>query len=116
MLLRLTYLTVTNVFNTLRLLPASDHDKNVEILAPRHQITVLQRQLDPKRPQFTPADRHSLPRSSDLSPKRRYAACDCSYVPTPSCDGTATCSNSATRTPLDLAAQAGPGPCAPSAC
>lgn len=60
MLLRLTYLTVTNAFATLRLLPASDRDKNIEILALRHQITVLQHQLDPKRPEFAPADRAFL--------------------------------------------------------
>ncbi|WP_255982623.1 hypothetical protein [Streptomyces longispororuber] len=41
MLLRLTCLTVTNVFAMPRLLLASDRDKNIEILALRHQITVL---------------------------------------------------------------------------
>jgi transposase InsO family protein len=44
-LLRLAYLTVTNVFAALRLLPMSDRDKEAEILALRHQITVLERQL-----------------------------------------------------------------------
>jgi hypothetical protein len=44
-LLRLAYLGVTNVFASLRLLPASDRDKDVEILVLRHQITVLERQL-----------------------------------------------------------------------
>jgi putative transposase len=44
-LLRLAYLTVTNAFAALRLLPLSDRDKDVEILALRHQITVLERQL-----------------------------------------------------------------------
>jgi hypothetical protein len=42
-LLRFTYLAVTNLFASPRLLPASDQDKNAEILAPRHQITVLHR-------------------------------------------------------------------------
>jgi len=42
-LLRLAYLSVTNVFALLRLLPVSDRDKDVEILALRHQITVLER-------------------------------------------------------------------------
>jgi putative transposase len=44
-LLRLAYLGVTNAFALLRLLPMSDRDKDVEILALRHQLTVLQRQL-----------------------------------------------------------------------
>jgi transposase InsO family protein len=61
---------VTNVFALLRLLPVSDRDKDVEILALRHQITVLERQLSKNRPRFSPADRaflaallHRLPRN-----------------------------------------------------
>jgi len=68
-LLRLTYLGVTNAFALLRLLPRSDRDKDIEILTLRHQITGLQRQLDGQRIQFQPADRtlpaailHTLPR------------------------------------------------------
>jgi putative transposase len=56
-LLRLAYLSVTNVFALLRLLPVSDRDKDVEILALRHQITVLERLLGKTRPRFSPADR-----------------------------------------------------------
>ena len=41
-LLRLTYLAVTNAFAGLRLLPMSDRDKDAEILALRHQLAVLQ--------------------------------------------------------------------------
>jgi putative transposase len=59
-LLRLAYLGVTNAFALLRLLLMSDHDKDVEILALRHQITVLQRQLGPHKPRFEPADRALL--------------------------------------------------------
>jgi putative transposase len=59
-LLRLAYLSVTNVFALLRLLPASDRDKVVEILALRHQITVLERQLGKTRPRFLPSDRALL--------------------------------------------------------
>jgi hypothetical protein len=44
-LLRLAYLSVTNMFALLQLLPMSDRDKDVEILALRHQIAVLERQL-----------------------------------------------------------------------
>ena len=69
MLLRLSYLGVTNVFALLRLLPVSDRDKEVEILALRRQITVLERQLGKTRPRFSLADRaflaallHRLPR------------------------------------------------------
>ena len=67
MLLRLSYLALTNVFAFVRLLPVSDVDKDVEILALRHQLAVLQRQID--RPRLAPADRtflaaplHRLPR------------------------------------------------------
>ncbi|MEU7899215.1 hypothetical protein AB0B45_40965 [Nonomuraea sp. NPDC049152] len=56
---RLTYLTVTNVFTTLRLLPMGDRDKDIEILALRHQITVLERQLGAdSRVRFAPAKIH----------------------------------------------------------
>jgi putative transposase len=51
-LLRLAYLSVTNVFALLRLLPVTDRDKDIEILALRHQITVLERQLGKGRPRF----------------------------------------------------------------
>jgi putative transposase len=49
-LLRLAYLGVSNAFALLRLLPMSDRDKDVEILALRHQIAVLHRQLGPDKP------------------------------------------------------------------
>ena len=69
MLLRLAYLGVTNALAMLRLLPMSDHAKDVEILSLRHQIGVLERQLHGDKPQFAPADRaflaallHRLPR------------------------------------------------------
>jgi transposase len=68
-LLRLAYLGVTNAFALLRLLPRGDRDKDVEILALRHQITVLQRHLGEQKIRFEPADRallaallHRLPR------------------------------------------------------
>jgi len=60
-LLRLAYLGVTNAFGLLRLLTLSDRDKDVEILALRHQITVLERQLGKIRPRFCPGDRRSWP-------------------------------------------------------
>jgi putative transposase len=70
-LLRLAYLGLMNTFALLRLLPRSDRDKDVEILALRHQITLLHRQLGDTRVRFTPADRaflaallHRLPRQT----------------------------------------------------
>ncbi|MBG0568413.1 integrase core domain-containing protein [Actinoplanes aureus] len=57
MLLRLAYLGFTNAFALLRLLPGNDRDKDTEILALRHQLAVLQRQLGGKRVRFAPADR-----------------------------------------------------------
>ncbi|MES4909585.1 integrase, partial [Streptomyces sp. NPDC000395] len=69
MLLRLAYLDVSNAFAMLRLLPMTDRDKDAEILALRHQITVLERQLNKQKVRFTPSDRaflaallHRLPR------------------------------------------------------
>jgi hypothetical protein len=53
-LLRLVYLSVTNVFALLRLPPVSDRDKDVEILTLHHQITILQRQLGTTRPRLAP--------------------------------------------------------------
>ncbi|MEU7900536.1 hypothetical protein AB0B45_47870 [Nonomuraea sp. NPDC049152] len=58
MVLRLAYLMVMNAFSLLRLLSRSDHDKDIEILVLRHQLTVLQQQVT--RPVFTPDDRFML--------------------------------------------------------
>lgn len=46
------YLAVTHAFAALRLLPLTDREKDVEILALRNQLTVLQRQLGDRRPQL----------------------------------------------------------------
>jgi transposase len=68
-LLRLAYLGVANALAMLRLLPMSDRAKDAEILALRHQIVVLERQLRGEKVRFAPADRaflaallHRLPR------------------------------------------------------
>ncbi|MDF3294339.1 hypothetical protein P3G67_35120 [Streptomyces sp. RB6PN23] len=58
MLLRLAYLAATNTFALLRLLPMSDRDKGIEILALRHQLLVLQCQVG--KPTFTDTDRAVL--------------------------------------------------------
>jgi hypothetical protein len=70
-LLQLAYLGVTNALAMLRLLPTSDRAKDAEILALRHQITVLERQLHRHKVRFAPADRallaallHQLPRDA----------------------------------------------------
>lgn len=70
MLLRLAYLGMTNAFAMLRLLPTSDRDKDVEILALRHQITLLERQLGKQKVRFNASHRaflaallHRLPRN-----------------------------------------------------
>ena len=60
MLLRLAYLGVLNAFAMLRLLPMTYRDKDAEILALRHQITVLERQLGKDKIRFTPSDRAFL--------------------------------------------------------
>lgn len=60
MLLRLAYLGVANAFAMLRLLPMSSRDKDVEILALRHQIMVLERQLGREKVRFEPSDRALL--------------------------------------------------------
>jgi putative transposase len=66
-LLRLSYLALTNMVAFVRLLPMSHVDKDVEILALRHQLAVLQRQIE--RPRLAPPNRaflaallHRLPR------------------------------------------------------
>jgi hypothetical protein len=56
-LLRLAYLTVSNAFTVLHLLPMSDREKDAEILALHHQLAVLERQLGMEKARFTPSDR-----------------------------------------------------------
>lgn len=69
--MRLAHLGLTNLFAILHLLPMSDQDKDVEILALRHQITELERQLGRGKPRFDASDRaflaallHRLPRDA----------------------------------------------------
>lgn len=59
-LVRFAYLAVANAFAVLRLLPLSDREKDVEILALRHQLGVLERQLGGGRVRFGAADRAFL--------------------------------------------------------
>ncbi|MFF1399159.1 hypothetical protein ACFVZD_35855 [Streptomyces sp. NPDC058287] len=59
-LIRFAYRAVTHAFAALRLLPMNARDKDIEILALRHQIAVLQRQLGAAKPAFRPEDRACL--------------------------------------------------------
>ncbi|MEU6265545.1 hypothetical protein [Saccharopolyspora shandongensis] len=90
MLLRLAYLGVTNAFAMLRLLPMSDRDKDIEILALRHQITVLERQLGQERVRFSQLSERSWRRCCIGSHGTCCAACACWSARTQCCAGTAT--------------------------
>jgi hypothetical protein len=59
-LLKLAYLGMTNTFSLLRLLPLSGREKDIEILALRHQIGVLERQLNGQQVRFHAIDRAFL--------------------------------------------------------
>ncbi|MFG1955708.1 hypothetical protein [Micromonospora sp. NPDC048830] len=60
MLFRLAYLGVTNALALLQLLPMSDRDKDAEILALRHQVIILERQLNGEKVRYAPSDRARL--------------------------------------------------------
>jgi hypothetical protein len=64
-LVRFAYLAVSHVFATLRRLPMTNREKDVEILALRHQLTILQRQLGDQPP---PARRCGTPASPTSNP------------------------------------------------
>lgn len=114
-LLRLAYLGVTNAFALLRLLPMSDRDKEVEILALRHQITVLERQLGGNRPRFSTSDRAFLAALLYQLPRGVLRRMRLLVRPeTIPCAGTATWSHTATRSVPGRSARAGHAPCAPS--
>jgi len=66
-LLQLAYLALSSLFTVIRLLSVSDTDKDIEILALRHQLASLQRQIE--RPRLSSTDRvflaallHHLPK------------------------------------------------------
>ncbi|MDH6120934.1 hypothetical protein ABH930_004913 [Kitasatospora sp. GAS204A] len=90
MLLRLAYLTVTNVLAALRLLPLSDREMDVEILALRHQLAVLGGQFGEGRVRFAPADWAFLLRFLLRCRAESCAACGCWSDRTPCCAGIAT--------------------------
>ena len=88
-MLRLAYLALTNTFALIRMLPMSDRDKDVEILALRHQLAVLQRKVG--KPAFTPNDRTLLAALLHHLPPRSCGSSACWCVRTLSSAGTASC-------------------------
>jgi hypothetical protein len=89
-LIRLAYLGVTNALALLRLLPMSDRDKDAEILALRHQITILERHLHGEKIRFTSADRALLAALLHRLPATCCAPSGCWSARRPCCAGTAT--------------------------
>jgi hypothetical protein len=89
-LLRLAYLGVTNTLALLRLLPMSDRAKGTEILALRHQITVLERHLHGEKIRFTPADRAWLAALLYQLPAMHSGRSGCWHARRPCCAGTVT--------------------------
>ena len=67
--LRLLFLTISRLFGWLRLSWRSESWKTAEILLLRHQLTVLQRQVD-ARPKMSWADRALIALLLDVIPKR----------------------------------------------
>jgi hypothetical protein len=96
-LLRLAYLTVMNTFAVLRLFPMSDRDKDTKILALRHQIGVLERQLGDGKVRFTPADRAFFAAGCSACREGRYVGCGCWSARRRSCVGIVTWSRAVRR-------------------
>ena len=90
MLCRLAYLGMTNTLALLRLLPMSDRAKDTEILALRHQINVLERQLSGEKIRFTWADRALLAAVLHRLPATCCAASGCRPARRPCRAGSAT--------------------------
>jgi hypothetical protein len=89
-LIRFAYLAVAHAFAALRLLPMSDREKDVEILALRHQLTVLQRQLGDQRHNSDPRIERSSQHSSRRWPAQLCADSGSWSAQTQCCDGIAT--------------------------
>jgi hypothetical protein len=82
-LLRLAYLAVTDTFTLVRLLPMSDREKDIEILALRHQLLILQRQVGKPGRSLTPTAKCSPDCCSIAS---RWTSCANSAEPSTSTD------------------------------
>jgi hypothetical protein len=59
-LVRFAYLAVSHAFSALWLLRLTDREKDVEILALRHQFEVVRRRLGDQRPRLRSEDRAFL--------------------------------------------------------
>src|ERR1019366_5912707 len=66
------YLSVRQIFEFIVPLTHSDDAKEIELLALRHEVAMLRRQV--KRQSFDPADRAFLAALSRLLPRARWAA------------------------------------------
>ena len=66
------YLSVRRVLELVVLLARSDDAKEIELLALRHEVVMLRRQV--KRQSFEPADRALLAAYSRLLPRSRWGA------------------------------------------
>ncbi|HVA60521.1 MAG TPA: hypothetical protein VNG13_08290 [Mycobacteriales bacterium] len=64
------YLGLRRLFALVLLATRSDGAKEIEILALRHEIAVLRRQV--KRPRYQPADRALLAALAGVLPRRRW--------------------------------------------
>lgn len=84
MTLRLVYLIFCQLRAWIAFLMRSEASKNAEILALRHQVNVLRRQI--ARPRPTWADRALISALAGYCP--RHVAETCSSLPAHSCGGT----------------------------
>jgi hypothetical protein len=74
-LLRLSYLAVSSVFTVIRLLPVSGTEKDIEILALRHQLAILQRQIDrPRLDRYRPCVPGRAPAPAPQGPTTEVTA------------------------------------------
>jgi len=71
-LARVAYLAVAQASAVLRLLPMTDRDRTIELLALHHQLIVLQRQLGDQRLRLRPENRAFL--AALLKPPARATA------------------------------------------
>ncbi len=115
-LLRLAYLTVTNTFAVLRLLPMSDRDKDTEILAPGIRSRCWSANSVAGRCGSPRTIARSWRRCCTACPRRCCAGCGWWCVRTPCCAGIVIWSHAATLRAPGPSAREGRGPCAPSGC